>query len=45
MRKREEISKYNTKGSYQITREEYKRARIEQRRTIKTTRKQSTKWQ
>ena len=42
---RRKESKHNTKGSYQITREEYKRARIEQRRTIKTTRKQSTKWQ
>ena len=37
-------SKHNTKDSHQITREECKRARMEQR-TTKTTRKQSTKWQ
>lgn len=35
MRKREEISKYNTKGSYQITRKENKRRKNKQTNTTR----------
>ena len=42
MKKRKE-SKHNTKDSHQILRERSKRRRTT--RTIKTTRKQATKWQ
>ena len=38
-------SKENTKYSHQSTRDEIKRKRKEQKRTTKTTRNQSTKWQ
>lgn len=37
-------SKPNSKDSHQITGEECKRTRMEQRRTTKTIRKQLTKW-
>ena len=37
--------KHNTKESHQITREESKRRRMEQRRTTKAPVKKVTKWQ
>ena len=36
--------KHNTKNSHQITREESKRRKKEQKRTTKTIQKQLTKW-
>ena len=42
--KKRKESKHNTKYSLQITREESKRIRQEQKRTTKITRKQLTKW-
>ena len=44
LKKKKKESKHNTKESHQITREENIKRRKEQKRSIKTTQKQLTKW-